>query len=301
MTASPFPEGVGLTALTTAYARAQESRRAAPLFTDPLAALFVAEAAGKPGIAGAPLPRLGPARDDGASPLWDSIYSHVTGRTPFYDRFVRGAVASGCRQVVLLGAGLDVRAFRLPLDPGTTVYEVDTPAVLDFKAGVLARHAAKRGVRRVPVETDLRDDWPGALRAAGFDRDKSAAWLAEGLLFYLAPAEADVLLSEITAQSAPGSLLAGEYMNRRIRLDDVPLDDDGEGAVAEFFVTAVRGGPQAEPERWLSAHGWLGRQRDFVDELIALGRHVPALFDPRKPDPLRLWLFSASPIRALGR
>jgi methyltransferase (TIGR00027 family) len=98
---------------------------------------------------------------------------------------------------VLLGAGLDVRAFRLPLDPGATVYEVDTPAVLDFKVGVLARHAAQPGVRRVPVETDLRDDWPGAPRAVGFDRDKSAAWLAEGLLFYLAPAEADVLLSEI--------------------------------------------------------------------------------------------------------
>jgi methyltransferase (TIGR00027 family) len=164
MTTPPLPEGVGLTALTTAYARAQESRRAAPLFTDPLAALFVAEAAGKTGIAGAPLPPLGPARDYGASPLWDSIYSHVTGRTPFYDSFVSGAVASGCRQVVLLGAGLDVRAFRLPLDPGTTVYEVDTPAVLEFKAGVLARHAAKPGVKRVPVGTDLRDDWPGDSR-----------------------------------------------------------------------------------------------------------------------------------------
>jgi methyltransferase (TIGR00027 family) len=298
MTTPPLPEGVGLTALTTAYARAQESRRAAPLFTDPLAALFVAEAAGKTGIAGAPLPPLGPARDYGASPLWDSIYSHVTGRTPFYDSFVSGAVASGCRQVVLLGAGLDVRAFRLPLDPGTTVYEVDTPAVLEFKAGVLARHAAKPGVKRVPVGTDLRDDWPGALQAAGFDRSESTAWLAEGLLLYLAPAEADVLLSAITAQSAPGSLLAGEYMNRHIRLDDVPLGDDGEGAVAEFFVSADRGGPHAEPERWLSAHGWLGQQRDFVDELTALGRHVPALFDPRKPDPLRLWLFSAFPVRS---
>jgi methyltransferase (TIGR00027 family) len=178
------------------------------------------------------------------------------------------------------------------------VYEVDTPAVLEFKAGVLARHAAKPGVKRVPVGTDLRDDWPGALQAAGFDRSESTAWLAEGLLLYLAPAEADVLLSAITAQSAPGSVLAGEYMNRHIRLDDVPLGDDGEGAVAEFFVSADRGGPHAEPERWLSAHGWLGQQRDFVDELTALGRHVPALFDPRKPDPLRLWLFSAFPVRS---
>jgi O-methyltransferase involved in polyketide biosynthesis len=47
MTTPPLPEGVGLTALTTAYARAQESRRAAPLFTDPLAALFVAEVGGE--------------------------------------------------------------------------------------------------------------------------------------------------------------------------------------------------------------------------------------------------------------
>jgi methyltransferase (TIGR00027 family) len=295
MTALRLPEGVGLTALITAYARAQESRRAEPLFTDPLAAVFVAEAAGDPGVAGAALPRLGPAREDGASPLWDSLYGYFTGRTPFYDRFVSGAVATGRRQVVLLGAGLDVRAFRLQLDPGTTVYEVDTRAVLHFKAGVLGRHAAECGVNRVPVEADLRDDWPAALQAAGFDRWQPTAWLAEGLLMYLAPAEADVLLSAITTCSAPGSVLAAEYLNRRTRLDDLPLHSDDERAVAELFVTADRGGPAAEPERWLGARGWLGHQRDFTTELAILGRLVPALFDPGKPDPLRLWLFTAFP------
>jgi methyltransferase (TIGR00027 family) len=254
-----LPEGAGLTALITAYARAQESRRAGPLFTDPLAALFVAEAAGVSRGAGAELPRLGPARDDGASPLWDILYGYFTGRTPFYDRFVSGAVATGCRQVVLLGAGLDTRAFRLHLDPGTTVYEVDTPAVLDFKAGVLARHAAECGVKRVPVGIDLRDDWPAALQAAGFDRRQPAAWLAEGLLMYLTPAEADALLSAITAQSARGSVLAGEYLNRRTRLDDfLPLSGDDEYVVAELFISNDQGGADAEPDRWLAAHAWLG-------------------------------------------
>jgi methyltransferase (TIGR00027 family) len=294
MTALRLPEGAGLTALITAYARAQESRRAGPLFTDPLAALFVAEAAGVPGVAGAALPRLGPAREDGASPLWDILYGYFTGRTPFYDRFVSGAVATGCRQVVLLGAGLDARAFRLPLDPGTTVYEVDTPGVLHFKAGVLARHAAECGVNRVPVGIDLRDDWPAALQAAGFDRGQPAAWVAEGLLMSLTPAEAGALLSAITRQSAPGSVLAGEYPNRRARLDEfLPLSGDDEHAVAGLFISNDRGGPDAEPEPWLAAQGWLGHQRDFTDELAALGRPVPAPFDPGKPGPLRLRLFTA--------
>jgi Leucine carboxyl methyltransferase len=67
-------------------------------------------------------------------------------------------VSAGALQVVILGAGLDSRAFRLPLAPGTCVYEIDTPGVLDFKQGVLMSRHLDPVVKRVPVGVDLRDD-----------------------------------------------------------------------------------------------------------------------------------------------
>ncbi|WSE31281.1 class I SAM-dependent methyltransferase [Amycolatopsis rhabdoformis] len=94
------PEGVGITALVTAYARAQESRAAQPRFVDPYAEQFVGAATGV--ATDGRLPRLGPARDDGSSALWESLFAYFAGRTPFYDRFVLDA---GVSQIVVLGAG----------------------------------------------------------------------------------------------------------------------------------------------------------------------------------------------------
>ena len=57
---------------------------------------------------------------------------------------------------------------------------------------------------------DLRDDWPAALTAAGFDRTQPTAWLAEGLLPYLPSDAQDRLFEMFTALSAPGSQVAIE-------------------------------------------------------------------------------------------
>ncbi|MGP4017534.1 SAM-dependent methyltransferase [Saccharopolyspora sp. 5N708] len=132
-----LPEGVGLTALFAAYARAQESRRPDRLFVDLLAEEFVARALGIDVAAGS-LPRLGPAREDGSSHLWNGLYACFSGRTGFYDEYVTGRVNAGCRQLAILGAGLDTRVFRLSLSADTVVYEVDTPEVLSFKEKTLA-------------------------------------------------------------------------------------------------------------------------------------------------------------------
>ncbi|MET7991764.1 SAM-dependent methyltransferase [Amycolatopsis sp. NPDC005232] len=289
-----LPEGVGLTALFTAYARAQESRRADRLFDDPQAAEFIAHALGLDRLTGS-LPRLGPAREDGSSPLWNGLVAYFSSRTPFYDTYLAGQAQAGCRQLVLLGAGLDSRAFRLRLPAGTIVYEVDTPGVLDFKENVLTGLGAESGAERRAVKADLREDWGSALLAAGFDPRTPTAWLAEGLLMYLQPGEADVFVDRIRELSAPTSTLAGEYLNRRTRLADLALADDGDRAIAEIFVSADRGGPGSRPPAdWLAAHGWDGAGPDLVDVLTSAGRPVPELFDPRKPDPLRVRMFTAT-------
>jgi methyltransferase (TIGR00027 family) len=132
-------------------------------------------------------------------------------RTRFFDDFFTGAAAAGIRQVVILAAGLDARAYRLGWPPGTVVYEVDQPEVITFKTDTMAQLGAEPTAERRTVSIDLREDWPTALRRSGFDDTKPAAWSAEGLLMYLPPEAQDRLFDHVTALSAPGSQLATEY------------------------------------------------------------------------------------------
>jgi methyltransferase (TIGR00027 family) len=133
-------------------------------------------------------------------------------RTRFYDQFFLEAANSGVGQAVILAAGLDARAYRLPWPAGTVVYEVDMPEVIEFKTLALGDLGAEPTAERRTVAIDLRDDWAAALRGAGFDPQAPAAWSAEGLLLYLPDAAQDALFDHITALSAPGSRLAFEFV-----------------------------------------------------------------------------------------
>lgn len=143
--------------------------------------------------------------------LGASLGRHVVIRTRFFDDYLLDAAAAGVRQVVLLAAGLDTRAFRLPWPGGVRVFELDLPEVLTFKAQVLARSGAAPCCGRAVLPVDLRTDWRGALLASGHDLGQPTAWLVEGLLIYLTATEAGRLLADITATSAPGSRLAFEH------------------------------------------------------------------------------------------
>jgi methyltransferase (TIGR00027 family) len=133
-------------------------------------------------------------------------------RTRFFDEHFESATQGGIRQAVILAAGLDARAYRLAWPAGTVVYEVDLPQVIDFKTTTLAGLGAEPTTERRTVAVDLRDDWPAALRAAGFDPQAPTVWSAEGLLVYLPPEAQDALFDTITALSAPGSRLACEFI-----------------------------------------------------------------------------------------
>ncbi len=131
-------------------------------------------------------------------------------RTRHIDGFVADAAAAGVRQVVILASGLDARGYRLPWPPGTTVFEIDQPQVLEFKAATLAEVGAAPTVNLRTVPIDLRDDWPAALVAAGFDAAQPTTWIAEGLLAFLPPDAQDRLLDNITELSADESRLIAE-------------------------------------------------------------------------------------------
>src|SRR3984957_11611557 len=134
----------------------------------------------------------------------------MAARPRFFDDFFVEATKAGIRQAVILASGLDARAYRLPWPGGTTVYEIDQPQVIEFKSRTLAELGASPTADRRAVAVDLRDDWPTALREAGFDPTQPTAWSAEGLLGYLPPEAQDRLLDTVTALSAPGSRIGTE-------------------------------------------------------------------------------------------
>ncbi|MGH9061896.1 MAG: class I SAM-dependent methyltransferase, partial [Acidimicrobiales bacterium] len=131
-------------------------------------------------------------------------------RTRFIDAFFSDATAAGIRQAVILASGLDARGYRLDWPAQTTLFEIDQPQVIEFKNTTLAGLGATPTADLRPVPMDLRQDWPGALRRAGFDTEQPTAWLAEGLLAFLPPDAQDRLLDNITALSADGSRLLSE-------------------------------------------------------------------------------------------
>ncbi|MCW1957892.1 MAG: SAM-dependent methyltransferase [Mycobacterium sp.] len=133
-------------------------------------------------------------------------------RTRYFDAFLSDAAEAGVRQVVILASGLDARAYRLPWPPGTVVYEIDQPAVMDFKSETMTGLGVRPTADLHAVGVDLREDWPAALAANGFRAGLPTAWIAEGLLMYLPPDAQDRLFDHITALSPAGSRLATEFI-----------------------------------------------------------------------------------------
>jgi methyltransferase (TIGR00027 family) len=164
---------VGATATMVATSRALASQGPEPLLDDPFAAPLVRA------VGLAPFVRI----LDGDVTLEDdptlnrkTRTEQMTVRTRFFDEFFISAAEAGVRQAVILASGLDTRAYRLPWPDGTTVYEIDQPQVIEFKTGTLAGLGATPTAELRTIAIDLREDWPAALRAGGFDVDQPTAW-----------------------------------------------------------------------------------------------------------------------------
>jgi len=230
--------GVARTAVWVAGLRAAEAARADRLFDDRFAGVFVAAAGGEV-VEAASLP-------PGASEF-------LAVRTRFFDDEARAACDGGIRQVVLLAAGLDCRAFRLDWPAGVRLFELDLPAMFAFKEPVLAAQHASPKCDRLLVPADLRTDWPAPLLSAGFDPQHPTSWVAEGLLVYLSKVDAERLLATIGDLSARESRLSFDY--------DVPgqgstLRQARDVAGMEEVAAMWHGGLGEDPVVWLGARGW---------------------------------------------
>lgn len=264
------PSGVWATAVSVARVRAMETAREQPLFRDPLAQAFAT--AGGLGPDAPPPPRV----DEAARLRWLGVAVSIVIRTKFLDDLLERAVAAGVRQVVLLGAGMDSRAFRLDWPARTRLFEVDTAEPLDFKASVLRQERAAARCERITVPVDLREDWPGALVAAGHDPARPTVWIAEGLLIYLPAGAVQELLEQVGVLSAPGSRM-GLTLSPRGMLDRFRTDATA-GSPASMWVSEM----PADPVGWLGGLGWQARTFTLRERAEAYGR--PVLTPPQQDE-----------------
>ncbi|WIM86940.1 class I SAM-dependent methyltransferase [Candidatus Mycobacterium wuenschmannii] len=277
-------ESVGSTAVMVAAARAAETDKPEPLIRDPFARILVAEAGTgvwEKMLDSDLLDKVAEI-DAEAAAVFEHMRGYQAVRTHFFDAHFAGAAEAGIRQVVILASGLDSRAYRLDWPAGTSVYEIDQPKVLEYKAATLAAHGATPSANRHEVAIDLRQDWPAALIAAGFDPKAPTAWLAEGLLMYL-PAEAqDRLFTQIGELSAPGSRIAAETaanhaderrQEMRERLDRVAAKLGIERNV-DIQDLMYRDEARADVATWLNEHGWRATAQSSDDEMRRLNRWV---------------------------
>ncbi|KAA8967404.1 SAM-dependent methyltransferase [Mycobacterium sp.] len=195
--------------------------------------------------------------DDGSRRVLQWFVDLMAVRTRYFDEFLQDAAAAGIRQTVILASGLDARSYRMAWPAGTTVFEIDQPAVLEFKTAVLERLNVQptAALRFVPV--DLRQDWPTALRRAGLDPGRPIAWIAEGLLPFLPPVAQDRLLDDITALSTAGTRLATEIFVPLTREILAPVlqrwGDDGFSVVPSEL---VYDGERNDVGAYLGHRGW---------------------------------------------
>jgi len=197
-----------LTAQFVAMYRALETdeRRRPPLFHDPFARKFLAgRVALVVGAARAPVLRgLVERYLDRRAP---GARTSAIARTAYIDDAVRDAVASGIHQVVILGAGFDCRAQRMPELRAASVFEVDRAETQAIKRARLPAG----GVRYVEVDF-LRDEVGARLAAAGWDRARPSLFLWEGVTNYLTEAAVGATLAWI-GTTAAGSRIVFTYIH----------------------------------------------------------------------------------------
>lgn len=198
-----------LTAAIVALARGVGIRGEVP---DPVAGVML------PGALGGLVGRVH------ASEAWRSILrptarglslgmvDHLSLRTAAIDAALRTALARGVDQLVVLGAGLDARAWRMPELAGVDVFEVDHPASQAYKRQrVEGRVPLARSVHYVSADFE-RQRLQDVLADSPYDRTRPTFWIWEGVTMYLQPTAVQATLQAVAEASAVGSALAVTYV-----------------------------------------------------------------------------------------
>lgn len=211
-------------------------------------------------------------------------------RARFFDDFLRRVTGtSGVRQVTLLAAGLDTRAYRLSWPDQVQLFELDQPEVLHRKQEVLDGAGAKPRCARRAVGADLTGRWATALLGAGFDPRAPSCWLAEGFLFYLSGEQVTRLLDEVTGLAHAGSWLGFDIVNTATLIH--PLTRPWIDMQARLGAPWL--GTLDDPAGFLAGRGWEATLTQPGEPGASYGRWPFPVLAPGLPGAPRHWLVTA--------
>lgn len=201
------------TARLMAYYRSKESEKDYPLIIDPFAKL----------LAGGLSPYLNNLIrfSEMDYPIVRLYYIEQYLLTPWCNTYKKS-------QIVLLGAGLDKRAYRFsPLQTNThTLFEIDFPSVINYKQEILKNEQPLCDLVR--VSTDLSNhDWTSYLMKSGFSSDTPTFWMLEGFAFYIEREEFDFLIAKLAEISNENSQIFVDILQQsRWFSFSQPLEED---------------------------------------------------------------------------
>lgn len=187
---------VAKSAQLMAAIRAKEHERKERLFTDPFAAKLAGDEV---------LEML-----EEQLPPQDRLYILI--RTRFFDDFIIEAVREAS-QVVILGSGLDTRAFRLTFPHLTKLFELDLPEVLERKVSLL--QDAFANCQHYLLKADISQPWEHLLLEEGYQVSQPAVFLIEGLVMYLKESQVHSLIQTISKLTATGSYLGLDVIDTK--------------------------------------------------------------------------------------
>jgi methyltransferase (TIGR00027 family) len=239
------------TARWAAAQRVRESERPDHLFSDPLARAL----AGEVGMVALELSHK-------YNPRYEETDNYITIRIRFFDDLAKRFSAEGGRQIVVLAAGMDARAYRLAWPDGTNLYELDHPELFAIKEDILRREGVPPKCTRVTLGTDLRHNWARLLTNAAFDPSERSLWLIEGFFYYLDEPAVNHVLTEVSKLAAPGSVLVTDLVSRSFLTS--PWMQPALKAMEERGM-AWRFGTD-DPAGLFGAHGWHAEAKQPAEE-----------------------------------
>ena len=140
------------------------------------------------------------------------VVGFLAARERHIDEFTRQCLDEGIRQVVILGAGYDSRALRIPGMQQARVFEVDLPATQAVKQQKLEKHLGQLPAHVTYVPVDFNTQSLGKqLGAAGYDQHQQTLFIWQGVVYYITQQAVDATLKFIATRSAPGSALIFDY------------------------------------------------------------------------------------------
>jgi methyltransferase (TIGR00027 family) len=255
-----IPGTVSKTALGTAAGRALETFRPVNdrLFSDRFAMRFL-PLAHRMVVHLLRIPVLGPALLAGRERQIPGVMGNLLCRTRFIDDMLREALGENIHQLLILGAGLDSRAYRIDGSDDVRVFEVDHPATQLWKQRRIIRifNGTPPHVTFVPVDFD-REDLGRALTEAGFRREIGTVVIWEGVTQYISEKAVNDTFAWLSGNLLQGSRIIFTYVRKDL------IEDSGQTGVPARLLAELR--KQGEPwkfgiepedlDRFLSERGF---------------------------------------------